>query len=270
MTELKGGNFLIVDNDNIYLTSDEGLYYSNNSGTSWSLRLDSTNALELSTMPKVNSGWGFEVDYYNGTARIHKYEDTAYVPVELTSFLGSVKENKILLNWKTATELNNKAFEIQRSQMAVVNDQTEWVGVGFVPGFGTTTEPKSYSFIDDNLFPGKYRYRLKQIDFDGSFEYSNTIEIEVPVPIKFTLIQNYPNPFNPITKITFEIPFQTEVRITLYDITGQEIKTLTNQKYEAGFHSVVINADDLSSGVYLYRMTTLSGYTAVKKLTIIK
>jgi len=89
-------------------------------------------------------------------------------------------------------------------------------------------------------------------------------------PSDFTLYQNFPNPFNPNTNITFEIPFQIEVKIILYDVTGQEIKTITNQKYEAGFHSVVLNADDLSSGVYLYRMTTLSGYTAVKKLTIIK
>ncbi|RPI61316.1 MAG: hypothetical protein EHM44_08880, partial [Ignavibacteriales bacterium] len=122
------------------------------------------------------------------------------VPVELLSFTGSSIENTVTLNWITATETNNSGFEVQRLKDSKIEKIKNWKSIGFINGQGTTTESKSYSFTDKDLTEGKYRYRLKQIDFDGSFEYSTVISVELDLPTKFTLNQNYPNPFNPSTK----------------------------------------------------------------------
>ncbi|MBK6914493.1 MAG: hypothetical protein IPH11_12910 [Ignavibacteriales bacterium] len=128
------------------------------------------------------------------------------VPVELTSFTATAERNSVSLNWQTVTETNNSGFKIERKQVgspqSSVSNQ-DWNQIAFIPGFGTTTEPKSYSFVDENLSAGKYQYRLKQIDFDGTFEYSNTVEVEINSPTEFSLGQNYPNPFNPTTKIKY-------------------------------------------------------------------
>ena len=131
------------------------------------------------------------------------------VPVEFISFTSSIDKNNVTLNWTTATETNNMGFEVERkqvfsSQSSVHNEN--WVRIDFVTGSGTTTKSQTYSFVDNNLSAGKYQYRLKQIDFDGSFEYSNTIDVEIISPDIFTLEQNYPNPFNPTTVIQFSIP----------------------------------------------------------------
>ena len=128
------------------------------------------------------------------------------VPVELTSITADVIEEGVRLNWQTATETNNKGFEIQRKEMEQGNELNEWESIGFVGGFGTTTEYHTYSFTDNEDLSGVYLYRLKQIDFDGSFKYSDEVEIKVDVPIKFSLEQNYPNPFNPSTTIKYSIP----------------------------------------------------------------
>ncbi|MEJ2105223.1 MAG: T9SS type A sorting domain-containing protein [Ignavibacteriaceae bacterium] len=188
------------------------------------------------------------------------------VPVELTSFTASVLQNDkaVQLNWTTATETNNSGFEILRFAQ---NDK-EWKTIGFIPGFGTTTEPKSYSFVDDlSLTPNltnTLRYRLKQIDFDGSFEYSNEIEVEVDItPKEFVLYQNYPNPFNPSTVIRFEIPGQSAlggrndnvlVTLKVYDVLGNEVVTLVNEEKQPGAYEVEFDASSLSSGIYLYKL----------------
>ncbi|MBK7378761.1 MAG: T9SS type A sorting domain-containing protein [Ignavibacteriales bacterium] len=202
------------------------------------------------------------------------------VPVELTSFTATAQRNSVSLNWQTATETNNSGFEMQRSQMSNVNSQTDWQEVAFIPGFGTTTEPKSYSFVDENLSSGKYQYRLKQIDFDGSFEYSNTVEVEVTSPTEFSLEQNYPNPFNPTTKIKYTIPSVTlslskgDVYVTLkvYDLLGNEIATLVNKQQQPGTYEVEFNvgqAISLSSGVYYYQLRA-GGHTQTKKMLLMK
>ena len=124
------------------------------------------------------------------------------IPVELTSFTANAQEDGVILNWTTATETNNQGFEILRS----AQNDNDWQKIGYVPGFGTTTEPKSYSYTDQSVTSGTYYYRLKQIDFDGNFEYSAIVAIEIISPVKFSLEQNYPNPFNPSTKIKYSIP----------------------------------------------------------------
>jgi hypothetical protein len=218
-------------------------------------------------------------------------EATAYlqniVPVELQSFDAEVTENKVNLTWSTATETNNSGFEIIRSTQ---NDNA-WENIGFVPGFGTTTEVHHYSFIDEALQSGNYQYRLKQIDFDGSFEYSNIIEVAVDAPTKFSLEQNYPNPFNPTTKIKFTIPAEEtrhasslQVTLKVYDVLGNEVVTLVDEQKPAGTYEVEFNVAQVSrpelssgisakggyaSGIYFYQLQA-DKFLETKKMIILK
>ncbi len=186
------------------------------------------------------------------------------VPVELTSFSAEPNGADAELKWSTATETNNKGFDIERMNAGGVFEQ-----IGFVPGFGTTTEPKAYSFVDSKLDAGNYTYRLKQIDFNGSFSYSNTIEVEVSAPSTFALEQNYPNPFNPSTKIRFSIPIETDVRLNVYNTLGQEVAELVNSRLKEGYHEVNFDAVSLTSGIYFYRLEA-EKFVDVKKMIIIK
>ena len=199
---------------------------------------------------------------------ILKYNDTTFTPVELTSFSGDLLNNMVLLTWATISETNNKGYEVHRSD--AVDQNSVWQKIAFVEGNGTTTHPHEYSFSDNSVEPGKYYYRLKQIDFSGKFKYSKEIEVEVTSPKNFSLMQNYPNPFNPETNISFTIPEETNVSIKLYDITGREIKILVNEKKQPGYYAIKLKGGDLSSGVYFYRLTTSSGFTSVKKLILLK
>jgi len=186
------------------------------------------------------------------------------VPVELTSFTGVSKGADVELIWTTATETNNQGFEIERENAGGVFEQ-----VGYVPGFGTTTEPKAYSFIDSKVGSGNYTYRLKQIDFDGSFSFSQTIEVEIVAPSSFGLDQNYPNPFNPSTTIRFSIPVETDVHLNVYNTLGQEVAKILNGRLKEGFHEVEFDAGSLTSGIYFYRLEA-EKFVDVKKMIIIK
>jgi len=186
------------------------------------------------------------------------------VPVELASFNASVNENSVTLSWITATELNNSGFEVLRSSEPEI-----WEEVGFVRGNGTTTEMNYYSFTDENLSDGSYAYRLKQVDLDGTYEFSNIVYVEIITPIEFELSQNYPNPFNPSTTIKFSIPEGSRVSLKIYNSLGQEIETLVNRFMEAGVHTVNFNAAGLISGMYFYRLDA-GEFTQVRKMTLIK
>ena len=200
----------------------------------------------------------------------------AWVPVELMSFNANVFNSDIELSWLTASELNNSGFEIQRSDDNSLpgGERKGWVSINFIPGFGTTTETQHYSFIDKNLSPGKYIYRLKQIDFDGSYEYSSVVEAEIVLPNKFVLEQNYPNPFNPVTKIRYQIPkvgvsLIKPVQLIIYDILGNEVATLVNEEKQPGVYEVDFNASKLSSGIYFYELKS-EGFRSVKKMALMK
>ena len=201
-------------------------------------------------------------------------------PVELTSFTASAFGNNVVLNWTTATEKNNWGFEVERkvrspaSGIYAGSDKqksvgSQWEKVGFVRGYGTTTDPKSYSFTDQNLASGNYEYRLKQIDFDGSYEYSNIVEVEVNAPLQFALSQNYPNPFNPSTQIEYTIPEDGYVSLKVYNALGQEVANLVNGIQKAGSHDLTFNASSVSSGVYYYRIESGEN-VSVKKMMVIK
>ena len=179
------------------------------------------------------------------------------VPVELTSFNASVLNNSVRLNWTTATEINNYGFEIERSSVSSKQPLVNWEKVGFIKGNGTTSEEKNYSFIDKNpTASNEFYYRLKQIDIDGTFKYSNQINVDI-TPNKFELFQNYPNPFNPATTIKFSIANESQVRIVVFNVIGQEIKELTNKQYKAGYYQLNFDAGEFPSGVYYYRIQSV-------------
>ena len=183
------------------------------------------------------------------------------VPVELKSFTANSSANKITLSWETATEINNLGFEIQRS-----NNNSGFVTVGFVKGFGTTTELHSYSYIDN--ISGKFYYRLKQVDFNGTYEYSNVVEVSTP-PGTFQLEQNYPNPFNPSTKISFNIPDRNFVTLKVFDVLGREVAELVNEEIPVGTHSVTWDANEFASGMYFYTIKA-ENFNQTKKMILIR
>ena len=195
-------------------------------------------------------------------------EATAYipqiVPVELTSFTANAINNEVQLFWQTATETNNQGFAIERKHIS-----GDWLRIGFIEGNGTTTEPQNYSFVDNSISSGKYQYRLKQIDFNGTYEYSKIVEVEITAPTKYSLEQNYPNPFNPTTTIKYSIKKAGLVTLKVYDILGKEITTLVNENKTAGNYSVNFNASNLPSGIYFYRLKSGS-FLATKKLIFMK
>ena len=246
-----------------YLPSGAVMYITDQIGGSL-LNIGPFNGQGIATIPG---------SYTSIFARAYlRMEYDNIIPVELTSFTASVLQDEkvVLLNWQTATEMNNSGFEVERLQDSKIERLKDWETVGFVPGFGTTTEPKSYSFIDENVSSGSYKYRLKQIDFDGTFEYSNEIEVEVDfAPKQFVLYQNYPNPFNSSTIINYELPKDERVRINLFNILGEQILTLFEGEQKAGEHQISLSSVELPSGNYFYSLETTS-IRQIKKLTIIK
>jgi len=200
-------------------------------------------------------------------------EVTTFIPVELTTFTAEISGREVVVTWITATELNNRGFDIER------NMQGEWKKIGFKDGKGTTTEESSYSFIDKftyESFVGTISYRLKQMDFDGSYAYSPEVEVNVDfTPKEYTLYQNYPNPFNPVTTIKYSLPFESNVRIAVYNILGEMIDVFVDETKQVGFHDYNWNASNLASGIYIYTIEAKSvtgdkSYSAVKKMILMK
>jgi hypothetical protein len=174
------------------------------------------------------------------------------------------------LNWSTTEETNNAGFDIERKSTV----DNVWHKISNVAGAGNSNVVKSYSFTDNNLATGKYNYRLKQVDYNGNFEYFNLAnEVNIGVPMKFALSQNYPNPFNPATKINYDLPFDSKVAIKVFDVTGREITSLVNQVQVAGYHTISFNAANLSSGVYFYTITADGGnqsFIKTMKMVLVK
>ena len=264
---------------------------ANSSGTTLRYRTDTTGG--NSGSPVIDEATGLAIGVHshggctstggnnNGTS----FFNTAFwnaveqgIPVELVSFNASMVDGNVELSWLTITETNNSGFEIERATSSTTPVQ-EWVNVGFVPGFGTTTEPKSYSYLDSKLGSGKYSYRLKQIDFDGTFTYSNIVEIEMTVRNSFVLEQNYPNPFNPSTKIVYSIPSNQFVSLKVFDVLGKEVATIVNELLQAGKYEVEFsanggsasggNASSLPSGIYFYEVRS-GNLIQTKKMVLLR
>jgi choice-of-anchor B domain-containing protein len=186
------------------------------------------------------------------------------VPVELTSFTASALNNAVEVKWSTATEQNNRGFEVQRSA-----DMSNWRTLSFIEGKGTTAEVSDYSYIDSNPFKGKNYYRLIQYDFDGTFKEYDAIEANVSLVADFTIDQNYPNPFNPSTTIKFGIPSESHVNLEIFNSLGERVSTLVNEVKPAGSYTIDFNASGLTSGVYIAKIAA-SGQSKFIKMNLIK
>lgn len=196
------------------------------------------------------------------------------VPVELVSFSGSFSGNNVVLNWITASELNNRGFEIERLQNYKITGLQDWRNIGFVEGNGTTTEVSTYTFTDDLTQSlsqnNNLRYRLKQIDLDGTFSYSNEIEVDVIGLNDYSLLQNFPNPFNPKTVIGYQLPVTGSSILKVYDVLGNQIATLVNEVKVAGSYEVEFDASTLPSGVYYYRLQAGEDFVQTRKMLLLK
>lgn len=191
-------------------------------------------------------------------------EGQGLLPVELSSFVSSVSGNNITLKWSTASEVNNSGFEVERG----INGN--FSKIAFIAGKGTSVVTNNYSYSDRNLNSGSYSYRLKQIDFNGNYEYFNlSNEVIIGLPSEFDLSQNYPNPFNPSTKINFSLPIDGKVSLKVFDMTGREVGNLVNEFKTAGYYTVNFNASNVSSGVYYYRLNA-GNFNSVKKMIVVK
>lgn len=194
---------------------------------------------------------------------------TNALPVQLAAFSAQQNGTSIVLNWNTATEVSSHAFEIEQKSVS-----TEWVSVSSIQAHGNSNSPKQYSYTVKALPAGSYQFRLKMIDTDGTFEYSQPISVEISVPKEFALHQNYPNPFNPTTTLNYALPFQGNVQLLVYSINGELVKTLVSEVQAAGNYSVTFDASQLASGTYIYRLiatdATGKNFTDTKKMLLMK
>jgi hypothetical protein len=249
---------------NVFALTNWGhIFLSTNNGAEWTLineGIIDTLVLAIG----ITDNYIFASGVAEGLWRRPLSELVTIIPVELTSFTAAAKGKEVTLNWSTATELNNQGFEVQRKF-----GNNDFVTVGSVKGHGTTTSPNHYLFVDKLIDGGKYFYRLKQMDYGGTFEYSNEIEVEVRTVDKFTLEQNYPNPFNPTTTIGYVLQEKSNAKLTLLNALGEEIAVLVNEEQNKGYHKVEFNGSKLTSGVYYYRLVA-GNFNATKKLLLLK
>jgi photosystem II stability/assembly factor-like uncharacterized protein len=226
----------------------------------------------ISTMDDVTMTDAAHAWIVGSSGAIVGYYDPSNIPVEMKSFTASASANSVTLHWSTATEVNNKGFELEKYNISESekNGTDVWSKIAFIDGKGTSSEPSSYSYTDKNLVSGVYNYRLKQIDFDGTYKYYMLNEsVEVGSPGKFELSQNYPNPFNPSTKIKFSIPSDGFVTLKVYNSLGEEAAHLMSGDLKTGYYETEFNSTGLSSGVYYYKLTAGS-YSETKKMILIK
>lgn len=221
----------------------------------------------------LSVAWSSRSEYF-ATIESRKFNiDGTPVPVELISFTAEVttphpkNDYKVILKWTTESEKNNYGFEIDK---LFISDSSNWEKIGFVKGNGTSTNSNDYAFIDNTFQnPGIYRYRLKQIDFDGNFKYFEGNDIEILAPGYNKLMQNYPNPFNSVTSISFYLKCKGTVSIKLYDVLGKTVNTLEKKEFEPGLHKVIFDAQNLPSGLYFYGLHT-NDYSEIKKMLLIR
>ncbi|MCH7772011.1 MAG: PQQ-dependent sugar dehydrogenase [Bacteroidetes bacterium] len=238
--------------------------------TIWALQYDGITPVNETLLTAPGGVVSFGIDMHNELyvlaffpSAIYKFTDP--LPVELVSFKGEYINSQVIITWETATEIMNYGFDLER----YVNSNG-WNKIAFIPGNGNSNSPKYYNYTDTDLqSAGVFKYRLKQIDTDGSYDYSNEISVNVNKPNKFLLEQNYPNPFNPNTRIFYSIPAKAFVIINIYDVLGNEVATLINEEKNEGRYEVLFNANGISSGIYYYRMQA-NEFVDVKKMIILK
>lgn len=225
---------------------------------------------------KYSSGsWSFPSTSLNttnntaSTSNVSSFSDftlgeVSALPVELNMFAAKVKSNSVQLIWSTATEVNNYGFEIERKC-----SNGDWKKISFVQGHGNSNSPKNYTYSDQPLGDVAFKYRLKQVDFDGTFEYSHEIEVKLDEIKQFVLEQNYPNPFNPTTTIRFSLPVAAEVSISVFNLLGERVSLLINANLNEGYHEITFDGSSLTSGIYFYQLRA-GDFKATKKFIIAK
>ena len=248
-----------------YLESGHNIYVKRLNGTNW-VNVGDPNSLPNSSSIdfKIHNDIPY-LAYVNYTeGGLLRFIDEP-LSVKVENFSASLNITGVQLYWITSFEEQNSHFEIERC-----NEMKHWITLGSVKGSGTTNEQVSYSFTDRNRIAGKYNYRLKQIDFNGNFEYFELAEeVNIGIPEKYELSQNYPNPFNPSTNLDFGISKLGFVTLKIYDVMGRELVTLVNEYKEPGYYTIKFNAGNLSSGVYFYRMTA-GDFVSLMKLVVLK
>ena len=262
--------FLLQDDAGITIDPNDGGNYS-------AVAIPSSGGKRVYRLNQGNNPSDWRLDW-SSKATPGSLDNDQALPVELDGFHGSVIGDDVYLQWKTVTEINNYGFEIERSQKQEARSE-KWEKVAFVEGHGNSNSVKEYSFTDDisqllsfsdNL---TLRYRLKQIDNDGSYSYSNEIIVETlhatSLPTEYTLFNNYPNPFNPVTTIRFGLPKDIKVVLEVYNILGEKIATLLNKEITAGYHEVTFNGTEMPGGVYLYKLST-EEFSTTKKFILMK
>jgi len=261
---------IVVDpsiSHNVYAGTDLGIYISTNSGTSWSSFNDglpeAIMVFDLSISPANNC---IRAATHGRGVYERKLWPDALLPAELLSFYSDVYRNSVKLSWKTGNEQNNKEFLIERK-----SGEGSWNYIGRVAGAGNTQTSQSYNYSDGNLSAGKYYYRIKQIDYDGNYKYYDLRnEVIIGIPSKFELSQNYPNPFNPSTKINFSLPYDVNVTLKVFDISGREVMSLLNNEFiKADFYSRDFSGTALASGIYIYKIIA-GEYVQSKKMVLLK
>ena len=248
-------------NDRILLgTKKAGIFLTTDYGNLWTSVNEGLDNLYIRSFEINDSGFVFV-----GTSEgLYRSTIPYPVPVELTSFNCEIYKNNVKIAWETATEVNNRGFEIQR-----MRDNENWVTIGFKDGKGTISIPQSYSFTDKDLLSGKYRYRLKQVDFNGAYSYSQIVEALIDDPVQSSLYQNYPNPFNPVTKIKYQLSESAKVKLRVFNALGEDVKTLINEEQQAGTYEIEFNGNGLPSGVY-YNQLTAGNYVQIRKMILLK
>lgn len=232
----------VADDDNGKTLSAVAVWKSDNDGVTWQKIAGGLNGSSRSVTFSTS---GFSDFTITG--------DEDFLPVELNSFASSVQGRFVKLEWTTATERNSYKFIVERTK----GTEGIWVKAGEVKASDYSNSPKTYGYTDKTTNTGKYSYRLKMIDNDGTYKYSDVVEATVAVPVEFKVSKNYPNPFNPSTRITCELPSDTRMAIELYTITGQRIAVLFNDYIAAGYYDYTLNMApyNLASGLYLYKIS---------------
>jgi len=257
-----------TDRNVLFVGTDVGVYVKNGTNNWESFNSGLPNVV-VSELEILYTGGGDKLRAGTFGRGLWETNIDAALPVELVSFTSSVKNNSVMLNWSTATEVNNYGFDIERSVISNEVRNLSWEKIGFVNGNGNSNSTKNYEYEDKNINSGKYLYKLKQIDNDGQYSYSGIVEVDLGLPKEFVLSQNYPNPFNPTTTIKWQAPVSGFQTLIIYDVLGNEVSTLVNEYREAGSYEVEFSANNFVSGVYYYQLKAGS-FTQTRKMAFVK
>ncbi|MBD3409765.1 MAG: T9SS type A sorting domain-containing protein [Ignavibacteriales bacterium] len=253
---------------------DVEITYSTDGGVSWIVVEDSIPAATGSYAWNVEADWTMtectlRVSAIDKTpATVYSESFTIYqddpVPVELTAFEASVSDDGVTLFWRAASETNNRGYAVERAEAG-----ERFERIGFVEGAGVSNKPTAYEFVDRDAPQGVLRYRLKQIDLDGSFSVSREIEVSIAAPTAYELRQNYPNPFNPTTTISYSVPVAGDVSLVVFNSLGETVATPANGYHVEGSYEATFDASGLPSGVYYYRLTA-GEFSQTNKMVLMK